>query len=78
MIVKIFNMILMSERHFNVMEKELQFCSRNPRQKRKQANHVTLEAYSEPCQTSVRVLFAKIANGLQMHLFFTKGSILDV
>ena len=71
MIVKKFKMILMSERHFIVTETELQFFLKSPRQK-VQANHLTLETYSEPCQTS------KITNGSQPSIIFTKSSILDV
>ena len=77
MIVKKFKMILMSERHFIVTETELQFFKKSPGQK-VQANHLTLETYSEPCQTSTLVLLSKITNGSQPSIIFTKSSILDV
>ena len=36
------------------------------------------EAYSEPCQTSMMKLFAKIVNGLKPVTIFGKNSILDI
>ena len=35
-------------------------------------------AYSEPCQTSKTEFFAKMVNGLQQLIIFTKSSILAV
>ena len=40
--------------------------------------HYFPEAYSEPCQTSNVVCFAKIVNGFEALNVFTKSSILDV
>ena len=43
------------------MSKGDMHCNGTPDKKRKQANHITLEACLEPCQTPKK---SKIANGL--------------
>ena len=59
--------------HFIVKETELQLCFKSLRQRQKQANHITLEAYSEP-----NGAFWKSANNHQTSTIFTKSPILDV
>ena len=51
----------------------MQFCLKNPRQKWKKTNYITLEAYSEPRQTFNKERFAKLLTAFSGQLFSQKA-----
>ena len=58
------------------METVLKYLWMNPNQN--EIRSIPAEAYSEPCQTSILVLFVKIVNRWLSLTVFAKSSILDI